>query len=72
MPLFRRGSFQFNFYDHTKLLLSQDGLVVSVIDKHYVLHTWSLETLLRSANYEPGSKDQRRIEGVIHKVHYAK
>ncbi|WVR03341.1 hypothetical protein IAU60_000332 [Kwoniella sp. DSM 27419] len=63
---------QFNFYDHTKLILSQDGMVVSVIDRHSVLRTWSLESLLRPLDEDMPSKDRKRIEGVVHKVQYAK
>nr|XP_019014240.1 PLK/PLK1 protein kinase [Kwoniella pini CBS 10737]OCF53021.1 PLK/PLK1 protein kinase [Kwoniella pini CBS 10737] len=63
---------QFNFYDHTKLILSQDGLVVSVIDRHSVLRTWSLESLLRPVDEEVSPKDKKRIEGVVHKVQYAR
>ncbi|ORY31914.1 kinase-like domain-containing protein [Naematelia encephala] len=63
---------QFNFYDHTKLILSEDGYVVSIIDKHYALHTWSLQVLLRPLSDDVPSKERRRIEGVIHKVQYAK
>lgn len=63
---------QFNFYDHTKLILSRDGLVVSVIDKHHALRTWSLEALLEPMEEDIPPKEKRRVEGVIHKVEYAK
>lgn len=63
---------QFNFYDHTKLILSRDGLVVTVIDKHYVLRTWSLEELLQPPADDIASKDRRRLEVVVHKVQYAR
>ena len=63
---------QFNFYDHTKLILSRDGLVVSVIDKHYTLQTWSLEALLWPMKEDVTPKEKRRIEGVIYKVQYAR
>ncbi|WRT63607.1 uncharacterized protein IL334_000530 [Kwoniella shivajii] len=63
---------QFNFYDHTKLILSQDGLVVSVIDRHSVLRTWSLESLLRPVDEDMSAKDKKRLEGVVHKVQYAR
>lgn len=63
---------QFNFYDHTKLILSQDGLVVSLLDKHYVLRTWSLEELLQPLADDARDKDKKRREGVIHKVQYAR
>jgi hypothetical protein len=44
---------------------------VSVIDKHHVLRTWSLEELLQPTE-EVSNKDRRRMEGVLHKVHYAR
>lgn len=65
-------SFQFNFYDHVKLILSQGGLIVSVIDKHHMLRTWSLEELLQPVDEGIPSKERRRMEGVMHKVQYAK
>lgn len=70
--LFRlsNGLLQFNFYDHTKLILSSDGLVVSVIDKHYVLRTWSLEALLGPLPSDP--KDRKRVESTLQKLNYAR
>ncbi|RXK34972.1 PLK/PLK1 protein kinase [Tremella mesenterica] len=62
---------QFNFYDHTKLIFSQGGLVLSVIDRHDVLRTWSLESLLGPTDHLT-PKDKRRVEGVLHKVQYAR
>lgn len=50
------GTVQFNFYDHTKLFLSQDGLVVSAIesvdntDGVPVLRTWTLAELIAIAH----------------------
>ncbi|KAK4684394.1 hypothetical protein P7C73_g5784, partial [Tremellales sp. Uapishka_1] len=63
---------QFNFYDHSKLILSSGGLVVSLIDKHYVLRTWSLEALLRPQIAEQSEKARARHEKVLHKVQYAR
>jgi polo-like kinase 1 len=63
---------KFNFYDHTKLILSRDGLVVSVIDKHYILRTWSLEALMRPIPEEVQGKERRRLEAVVHKLQYAR
>ncbi|KIR55150.1 PLK/PLK1 protein kinase [Cryptococcus gattii Ru294] len=63
---------QFNFYDHTKLILSREGLVVTVIDRHSVMRTWSLEELLRPLDDDLSPKDKKRIEGIVHKVQYAK
>lgn len=72
--LFRlsNGILQFNFYDHTKLILSDDGLVVSVIDKHYSLRTWSLDALCRPVPESESSKEKRTIERVVTKLQYAR
>lgn len=69
--LFRlsNGILQFNFYDHTKLILSDDGLVVSIIDKHYAMHSWTLESLLRLPE---GEKERHKHEKYIAKVDYAR
>jgi hypothetical protein len=64
--------FQFNFYDHTKLILSREGMVVSVIDKTYKLRTWSLEVLMRPMGEDIPLKERKKVEGVIHKLHYAR
>ncbi|WFD23221.1 polo kinase [Malassezia equina] len=50
------GTVQFNFYDHTKLFLSHDGLVVSAIepvdrtDGVPVLRSWTLSELIAIAH----------------------
>ena len=50
------GTVQFNFYDHTKLFLSRDGLIVSAIepvdrtDGVPVLRTWTLAELIAIAH----------------------
>jgi len=49
---------QFNFYDHTKLILSSHGLLVTHIDKDYKMTRWSLKDIMalavfRSPNTEP-------------------
>lgn len=50
------GTVQFNFYDHTKLFLSCDGLVVSAIDSPDktdgvpVLRTWTLAEMVAIAH----------------------
>ncbi|SCZ93449.1 BZ3500_MvSof-1268-A1-R1_Chr6-3g08667 [Microbotryum saponariae] len=41
---------QFNFYDHTKLLITQHGSVVSFIDGEFRLHTYSLGALFDEAS----------------------
>ncbi|KAJ4473142.1 kinase-like domain-containing protein [Lentinula aciculospora] len=40
---------QFNFYDHSKIILSSSGLVVTHIDKNSVLTRWLLSDIMRNA-----------------------
>ncbi|KAG6902159.1 hypothetical protein C0995_003633 [Termitomyces sp. Mi166 len=40
---------QFNFYDHTKLVLSSHGLVITHIDKDYNLTRWKLTDVMALA-----------------------
>ncbi|KAF9077305.1 kinase-like domain-containing protein [Rhodocollybia butyracea] len=40
---------QFNFYDHSKIILSSAGLVVTHIDKHSELTRWTLADIMRTA-----------------------
>ncbi|KAL4400749.1 Cell cycle serine/threonine-protein kinase Cdc5/Msd2 [Malassezia pachydermatis] len=53
------GTVQFNFYDHTKLFLSVDSLVISAIepvdrtDGVPVLRTWTLSELIAIAHPQP-------------------
>jgi len=55
-----------------KVLACSNGLVVSAIDKHSVLRTWSLEALVTPIPDDMPEKDKRRMMGVIHKVAYAR
>ncbi|KAH9009185.1 kinase-like domain-containing protein [Lactarius hengduanensis] len=36
------ATIQFNFYDHSKIILSAQGLAIAHIDKNYVLTRWTL------------------------------
>lgn len=40
------GSLQFNFYDHSKLILSSNGNLITHIDKHYKMTRWALSEVL--------------------------
>lgn len=62
---------QFNFYDHTKLILSDDGLVVSIIDKHYNMHSWTLDALLQPPSSEK-DRERHKHEKYITKLEYAR
>ena len=45
--------------------------MVSFIDKHYDLHTWSLEALLGAWKAVPAERTERkRVEGVVYKLQY--
>lgn len=64
---------QFNFYDHTKLMVSRGGCVISFIDKRHALHTWSLEHLLRDWKYPTDDKAyMKNVNGVVHKLQYCR
>lgn len=41
--------FQFNFFDHTKLLLTDSGRAVTFIGPDYKLKTYALASLMREA-----------------------
>ncbi|EJC98313.1 Pkinase-domain-containing protein [Fomitiporia mediterranea MF3/22] len=43
------GVLQFNFFDHTKVILSSRGLLVTHINKDYELSRWSLSELMAMA-----------------------
>ncbi|CDZ97711.1 pkinase-domain-containing protein [Phaffia rhodozyma] len=60
---------QFNFYDHTKLVLSYKGLVVTYINKDYKLQTWSIEKLLRP---DLVGDDKKTVDSVIKKLRYVR
>ncbi|KZS96268.1 Pkinase-domain-containing protein [Sistotremastrum niveocremeum HHB9708] len=46
---------QFNFYDHSKLILSSDGLVVTHIDKHYNITRWTLSDIMQRSMLPPST-----------------
>lgn len=60
---------QFNFYDHTKLILSSRGLVVTYINKDSQLSTWSLDELLRPDGL---GHDRKVVDSIVKKVKYVK
>jgi cell cycle serine/threonine-protein kinase CDC5/MSD2 len=59
---------QFNFYDHSKVVVSANGLRITHIDKNYKLTSWRLTdvmaTALRppTANAEQAKFDQRLVD----------
>ncbi|BEJ14590.1 hypothetical protein CspHIS471_0403570 [Cutaneotrichosporon sp. HIS471] len=70
--LFRlsNGILQFNFYDHTKLILSSDGLVVTIIDKNYVRHCWTLASILQPQG--DGERERAKLDRYVTKLEYAR
>ena len=53
---------QFNFYDHTKIILSSQGLVVTHIDKDYQLTRHSLaEVMAQSLRPPPVDPEQAKF-----------
>ena len=62
---------KFNFQDHTKLLLSQDGTIVTYIDEKYKLWTWHLTQMMRPELTAQG-RERRRMEKAMGKLEYAR
>ncbi|KAF8877248.1 hypothetical protein CPB84DRAFT_1852738 [Gymnopilus junonius] len=46
---------QFNFYDHSKLILSSQGLLITHIDKHYKMTRWTLRDVMAQSLLPPSS-----------------
>ena len=65
---------QFNFYDHSKLILSSHGLHITHIDKSYNLTRFSLAEIMANALQPPPSDpEQARFHGrLLTKLQYAK
>jgi polo-like kinase 1 len=64
---------QFNYYDHTKLILSDDGRTVTFIDSSYNIWTWHLAALVRlDISSAPDSRERRRMESAWKKLVYAR
>ncbi|KIK68787.1 hypothetical protein GYMLUDRAFT_154432 [Collybiopsis luxurians FD-317 M1] len=70
---------QFNFYDHSKIILSSSGLVVTHIDKSNVLTHWTLSdimrTSLRAAASTTATYDEETIkfnQRLVDKLKYCK
>ncbi|KAJ9113209.1 hypothetical protein QFC22_006048 [Naganishia vaughanmartiniae] len=64
-------TFQFNYQDHTKLLLSHDGTVVTYIDDKYKMWTWHLSQMMKPELLAHG-RERRRMDKAISKLEYAK
>ncbi|KAH9887930.1 Pkinase-domain-containing protein [Cubamyces lactineus] len=68
------GVLQFNFYDHTKLILSSQGLLVTHIDKNYRLTRHSLaEVMAQSLRPPPVDPEQAKFrQRLFDKLEYIK
>ena len=68
---------QFNFYDHSKVILSSHGLLVTHIDKNYKMTRWTLSEVMALALRAPGSMDVEPDQGkfnarLVDKLKYCK
>ncbi|KAH8830063.1 hypothetical protein DL96DRAFT_1525428 [Flagelloscypha sp. PMI_526] len=67
---------QFNFYDHTKIVLSQAGMRITYIDKSYAMSSWTLSELIGwSLGFAPNSyteAETKTLGRLLQKVTYCK
>ncbi|KAH9061716.1 kinase-like domain-containing protein [Lactarius deliciosus] len=65
---------QFNFYDHSKIILSAQGLAIAHIDKNYVLTRWTLSQVMAQALIPPSSDAEQAkfAQRLLDKLRYCK
>ncbi|KAH9991935.1 kinase-like domain-containing protein [Russula vinacea] len=65
---------QFNFYDHSKIILSAQGLAIAHIDKNYVLTRWTLSQVMARALLPPSTdREQAKFaQRLLDKLKYCK
>ncbi|KAH6908386.1 Pkinase-domain-containing protein [Coprinopsis sp. MPI-PUGE-AT-0042] len=66
---------QFNFYDHSKLILSSNGLLITYIDKSYNLTRWTLQDVMAFSLNPPSdaSEDEQKFnQKLVDKLKYCK
>ncbi|KAI0051271.1 Pkinase-domain-containing protein [Auriscalpium vulgare] len=65
---------QFNFYDHSKVVLSSHGLVVTHIDKNYGITRWTLSQIMAQALLPPSndSEQAKFHQRLVDKLKYCK
>ncbi|KAK7685405.1 hypothetical protein QCA50_011268 [Cerrena zonata] len=65
---------QFNFTDHSKVILSSQGLVVTHIDKNYQISRWTLsEIMAQSLRPVPANPEQAKFnQRLVDKLKYCK
>ncbi|KAJ6539139.1 kinase-like domain-containing protein [Mycena capillaripes] len=73
--LMSHGAIQFNFYDHSKIILSSHGLLVTHIDKSYCMTKWTLRQIVKLAlsGQQGMDRDQAKlIAKLMEKLKYCK
>ncbi|KAH8994970.1 kinase-like domain-containing protein [Lactarius akahatsu] len=65
---------QFNFYDHSKIILSAQGLAIAYIDKNYVLTRWTLSQVMAQALVSPSPDPEQAkfTQRLLDKLRYCK
>jgi len=65
---------QFNFYDHSKIILSTQGLAITHIDKNYALTRWTLSQVMARALLPPSTdREQAKFaQRLLDKLKYCK
>ncbi|TFY80501.1 hypothetical protein EWM64_g3515 [Hericium alpestre] len=65
---------QFNFYDHSKIILSSNGLVVTHIDKNYQMTRSTLSKIMAQSLLPPSSDPERAKldQRLFDKLHFCK
>ncbi|KAI0941865.1 hypothetical protein AcV7_002434 [Taiwanofungus camphoratus] len=65
---------QFNFYDHSKVILSSQGLLITHIDKNYKLTRWTLSEVMSQALRPPvADPEQAKFnQRLLDKLKYCK
>nr|GAT53950.1 predicted protein [Mycena chlorophos] len=73
--LMSHGALQFNFYDHSKIIMSSNGLAITHIDKNYQMTKWTLRQVLRLALSDNAGldRDEAKLIGkLVEKLKYCK
>ena len=67
---------QFNFYDHSKLILSSHGLLITHINKHYKMTRWTLSDIMAQSLAVPSPRADpeqvKFVQRLVDKVKYCK
>lgn len=66
---------QFNFYDHSKLILSSHGLLITHIDKNYRMTRWTLTDVMDLAmqsNLDAEPESLKFNQRLVDKLKYCK